>query len=311
MSEKASKKSEEENASENSEDESGGIDMREFLESTPPGKPVKIKDLRKLDESKVNRAMAAYAGGVFPTAVSTPDIQLHCGSDLCGGIRSFSCSQNHPFSGNITNCFLYYQCRNCKTTAKTFSLALITPGVRDHAGTGTKYGEIPPFGPPTPSRLITLLRPDQEIFLKGRRSENQGLGIGAFGYYRRVVENQKNRLLDEIIRVAQRINAPQPTLDTLRAAQKETQFSKAMNMVKDSLPQSLLIQGHNPLTLLHDALSNGLHAQTDEECLAFATSIRVILEELAEKTAAALKDHAELKTALSRFLTRGQHDPAQ
>jgi hypothetical protein len=38
----------------------------------------------------------------------------------------------------------------------------------------------------------------------GRRAENQGMGIGAFAYYRRVVENQKNRIIAEIKRVAEK-----------------------------------------------------------------------------------------------------------
>ena len=59
----------------------------------------------------------------------------------------------------------------------------------------------PPFGPPTPARVITLIGPDKEYYLKGRRAENQGMGIGAFSYYRRVVENQKNRIIDEVITI--------------------------------------------------------------------------------------------------------------
>jgi len=46
--------------------------------------------------------------------------------------------------------------------------------------------------------VITLIGPDREIFLRGRRAENQGLGIGAFAYYRRVVENQKGRIITQI-----------------------------------------------------------------------------------------------------------------
>jgi len=52
-----------------------------------------------------------------------------------------------------------------------------------------------------PSRLPKLVGPDQEKFNKRLRSEACGLGIGAFGYYRQVVENQKGRLIDEIIKV--------------------------------------------------------------------------------------------------------------
>jgi hypothetical protein len=165
-----------------------------------------------------------------------------------------------------------------------------------------KLGELPLFGPPTPSRVISLIGPDRKIFLKGRRAEIQGLGIGAFAYYRRVVENQKNRILTEIGKVAARVGARAEDLEKLEAARHETQFSKAVEDVKAALPQILLIDGHNPLTLLHRALSEGLHAQTDEQCLELATSIRVVLTELAERIILALKDEAELKQAVTRLL---------
>jgi hypothetical protein len=164
-----------------------------------------------------------------------------------------------------------------------------------------KFGELPPYGPPTPSRLITLLGPGRELFLKGRRSEIQGLGIGAFVYYRRVVEDQKNRILSEIIKVAETISAPQEAIDALRAAQAEHQFSKAMDGVKNAIPQSLLISGQNPLTLLHAALSKGLHNHTDQTCLELATDIRLVLAELSELLAHALNDERELKEAVARL----------
>ncbi|WP_316213892.1 hypothetical protein [Bradyrhizobium sp. SZCCHNR2032] len=92
---------------------------------------------------------------------------------------------------------------------------------------------------------------------------------------------------------------------TLEAAQAETQFSKSLDMVKDALPESLKIQGHNPLTLLHDNLSTGLHARTDKECLEIAASVRVVLAELAERITLALKDEAELSKALGKLLNKG------
>jgi hypothetical protein len=121
-------------------------------------------------------------------------------------------------------------------------------------------------------------------------------------YYRRVVENHKNQILDEIIRVSKKIGAPPETLTALEAAKKEIQFSKALTSVKDAVPQALLINGQNPLTLLHSALSVGLHEQTDETCLALAHDVRVVLIELAERLSQALKDEAELNAAISRLM---------
>ncbi len=93
-------------------------------------------------------------------------------------------------------------------------------------------------------------------------------------------------------------------LDTFDQAAQETQFSKAISMVRDAIPQVLFIDGHNPLTLLHNALSEGLHEKTDAECLELATSIRIILTELSERITLALKDEAELKQALSNLMRR-------
>jgi hypothetical protein len=166
-----------------------------------------------------------------------------------------------------------------------------------------KYGELPPFGPPTPARLLRILGPaEKDYYLKGRRAENQGMGVGAFAYYRRVVENQKNRLFDEIIRVATQIGASAEMLDDLKDAKNQTQFSTAVNAVKHGIPPALLFDGHNPLALLHTALSNGLHAHTDEECLASATSIRVVLAELSDRLGYVLQERSELKAAVSRLM---------
>jgi hypothetical protein len=54
--------------------------------------------------------------------------------------------------------------------------------------------------------------------------------------------------------------------------------------------------------LLHSALSEGLHAQTDEDCLERATAIRVVLTDLADRIGHALKDRAELGAALSKLM---------
>jgi hypothetical protein len=135
------------------------------------------------------------------------------------------------------------------------------------------------------------------------------MGIAAFAYYRRVIEGQKDRIFDEIIKVCNRLSAGEPIVKELAAAKVETQFSKAVDSVKLAIPQALFINGHNPLTLLHSALSEGLHAQSDEECLEIATSIRVVIADFAERMGQALKDEAELSTAVSRLLNKKSITP--
>lgn len=106
------------------------------------------------------------------------------------------------------------------------------------------------------------------------------------------------------MKVSEKLNADPRLVNILKGAIAETQFSKALESVKNALPQSLLINGHNPITLLHSALSQGLHAQSDERCLEMASAVRVVLAELADRLGQALKDEAELNTALSRLMTK-------
>jgi hypothetical protein len=56
--------------------------------------------------------------------------------------------------------------------------------------------------------------------------------------------------------------------------------------------------------LLHSALSEGLHARTDEQCLEYATCIREVLVELAERVGKLLKEQAGLDAAVTKLLQK-------
>ena len=73
-------------------------------------------------------------------------------------------------------------------------------------------------------------------------------------------------------------------------------------MAKDAIPENLLIDGHNPMRLLHHALSRGVHELSDEECLALASSVRIVLGRLSEQLSDILKDEAEVKEAISTLM---------
>jgi hypothetical protein len=269
------------------------IPWAEFLENQPPGGAfISVKGL------------LAHLTATRRGQVDTPDLQLYCGSDACVGVRFFH-SQSAPHAEESGSpFFLTYVCRNCSKTSKIFAVFACVTNNMD--GIAVKLGEFPPYGPPVPPRVVSLIGPDRDLFLSGRRAENHGLGIGAFAYYRRVIENQKGRLITEIAKVAKRVGASPRTIQALEEAATEAQFSRAVEMVKDAIPQTLLIDGHNPLSLLHSALSEGLHELAEEQCLGLATTIRVVLTELAERISQALRDEVELKQAVSRLFRKAE-----
>ena len=264
----------------------------QFLESTPPSRTVAVAYIWSVYEDIRPRLV-----------LSNPNIDLFCEDEKCKGLRVFRTSHfsYRPSTNEFTYEHVTYKCSNCMKTEKTYFIALKSDQKKKENGYAYKFGEMPPFGPRTPSKLISLIGPDIEEFLKGRNCESQGLGIGAYAYYRRVVENQKNRILDEIIRAASKLSADDKTISALESAKGEKQFSKAVNLVKEAIPQALLISGQNPLTLLYAALSEGLHTSSDDKCLDAAHDIRIVLAELAERLGQALKDEAELNAAVTRL----------
>jgi hypothetical protein len=268
--------------------------FRRFLESVPPSATQVISDLR---------AEAQTSAGVVWWRTTYPDIQLHCDSESCGGIRTFACTtEGRHFGTREESVFIVYFCRNCRRSYKEFALMLKAHADEGATGTGRKFGEHPQFGPRVAGRVLSLMGTDQELFSKGRQAENNGFGLGAFAYYRRVVENQKGRIIRELAKAARRLEAPADVVESLEAAANETRFKDAIEQVKAGLPASLQIGGQNPLTLLHSALSEWMHQHTDEECLQIAADIRVILSELAERISTALKEQAEISSAVSRLL---------
>ena len=274
--------------------ESTSISFEEFLESSPPSN---TKDVTKIIDTERDLR------GELNFYIRRPEIQLHCSEVTCNGIRFFRPADKYSQRIKVKEpllIFLKFICSNCQKTTRTFALSIV---LKSENGNGAiyKFGENPPFGPPTSPKLINMIGPYRDIFLKGRRCENQGLGIGAFVYYRRVVETQKNRILTEIIKVAEKYGVTSEKLKLLNVATEEIQFSKSIDIVKDAIPQVLLINGYNPLMLLHTALSKGLHELSDEDCLEIASSIRIVLGELSDRISQALKDEVELKHALNNL----------
>ena len=137
------------------------------------------------------------------------------------------------------------------------------------------------------------------------------MGIGAFAYYRRVVENKKGQIFAAIIQAAEKMGAEPDVHAELRQAASERQFTRAVEVVKHGIPNGLRINGQDPLTLLHDALSEGLHAQEDEECLALARNIRVVLVALVERVAEVTREDKALNEAVADLLRRQRERRAE
>jgi len=277
--------------------------FKDILQDLPPGEYFDIPDV-------VYETNKSWMSDEVLMAIRTPDLQMHCDNEKCNGVRLFEYNQfpmhyeYRSIEGGDTSydyAYIEYLCQNCKENLKSCGIMIIK--IHDDKKTADiiKFGEYPFYGPHVPSKLISLIGPDRELFLKGIKCESQSLGIAAFSYYRRVIENQRNRLIDNISDVLKKLNVDPEALVLLEKAKNETQFKTSMDKLKPYLPKALLIHDTNPLTLLHKGLSVGLHGLSDDECLEYAHSIRVVLTELADRLKSLLSDHNELKKALNNL----------
>lgn len=235
------------------------------------------------------------------------ELTFYCASELCQAEMIFEITNDfYDFPRSGTKFYVVqYKCRHCKDTLKAILFYVVVENGR-RSVVVRKVVEFPPSGPPIPKKLLRLVSGDSALLLKGYQLERSGFGVGAFSYYRQVVEARKNELLSEIKKVAVALQADSSVLDSIDNAIKNFKFTESIDKVKIAIPKELLIDGHNPLTLLHGALSEGLHGGTDEECLELATAVREVLIELSERADMILKEKDSLKTAVSRLANRSK-----
>jgi hypothetical protein len=95
-------------------EEPQAVSLPEFFEAIPPGRTIAARDI------------AAIARGFDRPKFQTPQIQLHCDSEPCNGVRFFSCTSEAPFLAvdEWVHRFLTFVCRNCGTKRKTFAVAI-------------------------------------------------------------------------------------------------------------------------------------------------------------------------------------------
>lgn len=252
-----------------------------------------------------------------------PQLRLWCDDENCQGYRRFDGNWHHRSDAGIKDVsrdFLVYKCRDCGVRAKTFCILSHASG-KNGVGIALKIGEFPELHIDIPTYLPKLLGEEYSYFIKGLKCEKQGCGIGAFSYYRRVVENQKGRFLKHIIKVARRLNASDTDIEELEKASEiieseiiqglekasnETQFTRAVELFKDFIPKTLYLEGQNPMTVLHKALSIGLHESDDATCLKIAHSIRIILQDFSQRIKDLLREDNEIKKALSDVMRFNQ-----
>ena len=139
----------------------------------------------------------------------------------------------------------------------------------NNGGQFYKVGQYPELEERVPKTLEERLGPeDLKVYKNSLRMRNFSYGIAAVAYMRRVVENRMNDMLDVLHEAARTHGASAEMLARHEEMMTEKRFSTKVGYAGDLLPEALRPKGQpNPMAILHELASDGLHAKSDEECV--------------------------------------------
>ncbi|MGZ6452058.1 MAG: hypothetical protein ACXWR0_11320 [Bdellovibrio sp.] len=190
-----------------------------------------------------------------------------------------------------------YQCKGCHSFQMVFTLRF-----SDNGSNIFKIGQFPPIAIQPSKEIKLFLKEYTDLFKKGLICESQSYGIGAFSYYRRIVELEIGRLLDEI-----ESQVTTEDSDAFKAALKEVKESHyakdKIDLISKVIPSHLKPKGTNPIGLLYRVLSEGIHSLSDDQCLEKAKAVRQTLESLIHLLNANKDAIAKLSAASYELIT--------
>jgi len=164
-----------------------------------------------------------------------------------------------------------------------------------------KIGQYPAWNIEMDKELEKMLGEHTEYYKRGLICESQGYGIGAYAYFRRIAEDIIDELLESILDLVEETEKKQYE-EKLKQVKKEKVAENKINLIKDLLPKSLQVDGMNPLKQLYGVLSQGIHDETDEECMEKAEAIRGILVFLVNQVMRTKSDKKSFTDGMKKIL---------
>lgn len=189
-----------------------------------------------------------------------------------------------------------YECVGCKKGNYEFLVRLSENHIQ-------KVGQYPPWSINPEKNIEKALGEYLDIYKNGLICESQGYGIGAYAYYRRIVEDIIDTLLDDIKDLVDENNIEEYN-ELLERTKKSNNATDKIEIVKDHLPSILKPNGQNPLKFLYSILSEGIHSSSDKDCLEIAVNVRNILTFLVDQIINSKNTSKEFTDSMKELLDK-------
>ncbi|WP_143043181.1 hypothetical protein [Myxococcus virescens] len=270
------------------------LKIRQFIEDEPLFSPIKIQ---------IKDPIKSNIKGIHQLMPET--IHLYCASGNCSHLASTTWE-----AVNASGSLHAYICASCKESKaqywfdvkliekQTTGLVNMSPVEVIKSFEISKLGQRPHWAPKIPNRLLKNLGPSAQLFRRGVACLQEGLGIGASAYFRRVIEEEVKALLD-LMEKAANLDGDQAALENLKTARESQVASERLKIAVQKVPISLRPGNANPLAVLYGALSGAVHQEPEE--VAIGTAKRILktfiflFEELKERMDSAEAYAAEIQ----------------
>lgn len=130
----------------------------------------------------------------------------------------------------------------------------------------------------TPDKIFKdfLSKEDIEFYVKAKKNLSFSYGIGAFAYFRRIVENEILNITNKLIDNNQ--GAKEKLETALGEFGKNRQMSKLIEILTPFLPTNILLPNGNSLAALYRYTSDGIHNLSEDECTERSINIELLLK---------------------------------
>jgi hypothetical protein len=179
--------------------------------------------------------------------------------------------------------FYSYTCHLCRKRTNYYLIFRSPTGVMKVGQSPAQSASIQP--------TIEKRLGDSAIFYKrGLTCRNEGFGLAAVAYFRRVVEDKTNELIDVVAESAVALGMSAEDVAKIRAAKDQKVYEDKLKIAAEAMPAVMKPDGANPLQALYELLSKGLHNQTEEECLQIADEVHDIFDYLFDRLRTEIED---------------------
>jgi hypothetical protein len=208
-----------------------------------------------------------------------PELKMFCNKQKCGYETAWKTSEAEVYFGSDFIKRRRYTCRNCGLSEVYYCFIWQE---RADDSVFVKVGQYPELEERVPEKLVEALdREDLKLYQNSLRLRNFNLGVAAVAYMRRIVENRMNDMLEILHEAAIAHDAPADLIAKHEEMKQERRFNVKVDYAGTLLPRSLRPEGKpNPIAILHELASDGLHAKSDEECVDIFDSCRRTFEYL-------------------------------